>query len=215
MIPVSTLRKAEHYLAMQDGRLLQLIEAHGHCTLGRTPLEPFHVLCSSIIGQQLSVKAAAAIQQRLAAAVLSGNPQSITFKPAHFLDAPKGALRRAGLSDAKVRWLLALAQTVESGQLDFSALRRMPDTEALFTLDTLPGIGRWTAEMFLIFALDRLDIFSMGDAGLRRTVDRLYNSGKKLDEQGTTNITARWAPYRSIASWYLWHMVDGESWIWA
>jgi DNA-3-methyladenine glycosylase II len=90
-------------------------------------------------------------------------------------------------------------------------LRKLDDETALEILDALPGIGRWTAEMFLIFAMDRLDIFSMGDVGLRNGLNRLHNRGEKLDDAATLVLTARWAPYRSVASWYLWRVTDGDA----
>ena len=215
MIPLDTLRQAELHLARRDRRLADLIAAHGPCTLGRKRREPFHVLCSSIIGQQLSIKAADAIQARVAAAVLDGMPEMTGFLPAHFIDTDHERLRSCGLSNAKARWLVALAQAVHTGELDFRKLRRMDDEAAIASLDALPGIGRWTAEMFLMFALDRIDLFSLGDVGLRRSIDKLYNAGEKLDEDATLKITARWAPYRSVASWYLWRMVDGDNNTWA
>lgn len=134
--------------------------------------------------------------------------------PGHFINAEYELLRSAGLSGAKCRWLIALAQAVHSDELDFRKLRRMDVETAITTLDALPGIGRWTAEMFMIFALDRLDLFSMDDVGLRRSLDKLHNRGVKLDDNEAFKITRRWAPYRSVASWYLWRMVDGDSDSW-
>ena len=82
-------------------------------------------------------------------------------------------------------------------------------------LDALPGIGRWSAEMYIMFALDRLDVFAMGDVGLRNGVNRLYNKGRKLSDKRTLAIAAKWAPYRSVASWYLWRLGDEEPENWA
>ena len=106
MLPAATLREAEQHLSRRDRRLAQLIQANGPCTLGRSRRDPFHVLCRSIIGQQLSLKAADTIQARIAAAVRAGTK----FMPGHFLDAEPELLRGAGLSRAKCRWLIALAQ---------------------------------------------------------------------------------------------------------
>jgi DNA-3-methyladenine glycosylase II len=219
MIPAATLRAAEAHLSRRDKKLAALIERYGPCTLGRRRRDPFHVLCSSIIGQQLSVKAADTIQARVATAVLAG----ARFMPAHFIDAEFELLRACGLSNAKSRWLIAIAQAVHRGEFSFAKLRRMDDETAIETLDALPGIGRWTAEMFLMFALDRLDIFSLGDLGLRRGLNQLHGRKifsddsvkfEKLDDDATLKIAARWAPYRSIASWYLWRIVDGDSGSW-
>ena len=206
MIPAKALRAAEAHLSRKDKKLARVIAHHGPCRLVRTRRDPFHVLCTSIISQQLSTKAADTIQTRVATAVVAG----ARFMPAHFIDIEYELLRGAGLSNAKARWLIAIAQAVHNGEFSFASLRRLDDEAAIETLDALPGVGRWTAEMMLIFALDRLDIFSLGDAGLRRSINDLYNGGERLDDDATLKITARWAPYRSIASWYLWRMIDGE-----
>lgn len=192
-----------------------LIARCGPCTLGRKPRDPFHVLCSSIIGQQLSIKAADAIQQRLIKAVMPGDQQPCTFTPDHFLKAKQSDLRNAGLSRAKALWLTRLAYAIRDRELDFPRIRGMNDAEARKRLEALPGVGRWTAEMFLIFALDRIDIFAMGDAGLRRSINRLYNDGHRMEDEATDRVTQRWAPFRSVASWYLWRLIDGDSWIWS
>lgn len=180
--------------------LAQLIEKHRPCGIASRRRDPFHTLCLSIVSQQLSSKAADTIYGRVAAHVGARE----RLRPQHLLDADTEALRGCGLSYAKVKWLKALAAAVDSGELNFARLRRMDDEAALQALDDLPGIGRWTAEMYLIFALDRLDIFSMGDVGLRNAVNRLYGKGRKLSDRRTLQITGTWAPYRSIASWYLW-----------
>lgn len=220
MIPAETLRTAEAHLRRRDKKLGRLIDRYGPCTLGRKRRDPFHVLCSSIIGQQLSIKAADTIQARVATAVLA----SSRFMPAHFIDCEFELLRACGLSNAKSKWLIAIAQAVHSGEFSFARLRRMDDAAAIETLDALPGIGRWTAEMFLIFALDRLDIFSLGDVGLRRGLNQLHGrkpaSGssagfEKLDDDASLALAARWAPYRSVASWYLWRIIDGDAGEWA
>lgn len=207
MPPISeAVALAEARLPRTDPVMAALIRRYGPCTLGRKRRQPFHVLCSSIIGQQLSTKAADTIQARVAKALDAGR----AFRPSDFLDAREDTLRTCGLSRAKAKWLRALAETVDNGQLDFAALRRMDDATALATLDALPGIGPWTAEMFLIFALGHLDIFSMGDVGLRRGINQLYNKGRPLNDARTRKLTERWAPYRSVASWYLWRVSDGD-----
>lgn len=211
MIPAATLRSAETQLAQCDPRLGALIARHGPCMLGRRRRTPFHVLCTSIVSQQLSNKAADAIQARVAT-TLGATTQ---FTPAHFRDVNPAELRAAGLSNAKARWLVHIAAMVDAGEFSFARLRRMDDDSAIATLDALPGIGPWSAQMFLIFALDRLDIFAMGDVGLRRAVDRLHNGGARMDIEQTAAITARWAPWRSVASWFLWRIDDGDEGPWA
>ncbi|MGH8462369.1 MAG: DNA-3-methyladenine glycosylase family protein [Stenotrophobium sp.] len=196
---------AEKHLCRADKKLARLIRQHGPCTLGAKKRDPFHVLCSSIVSQQLSTKAADTIQARVMAHV-GARPH---LKPQHFLDTPHEALRACGLSNAKAKWLRTLAERVDSGEFSFRKLQRMDDDSAIEALDALPGIGRWTAEMYLIFALDRLDIFALDDVGLRRGVDKLYNGGERLGDDATLAVTAGWAPYRSVASWYLWRLADG------
>ena len=207
MIEPEILRTAEAHLRRRDKKLARLIEAHGPCSIGGTRRDPFHVLCSSIISQQLSSRAADTIQARVAAATLAG----ARFKPGHFIGTAPEALRACGLSNAKAKWLKAVAEVNHADPVYFRKLGKLDDEAAIETLDALPGIGRWTAEMFLIFALGRLDIFSLGDAGLRRGLNLLHNKGEKLDDEASLAITARWAPYRSVGSWYLWRMADTKA----
>jgi DNA-3-methyladenine glycosylase II len=204
LISADEMAAAERHLSKSDAVMKRLVKTHGRCTIGQSRRDPFHVLCTSIISQQLSVKAADTIQARVATAVLAG----AKFMPAHFIDAEHALLRAAGLSNAKAKWLIGIAQAVHSGEFSFAKLRKLDDEAAIQMLDALPGIGRWTAEMYLMFALARRDIFSLGDVGLRNGVNRLYNNGDKLDDEATLAVAARWAPYRSIASWYLWRAME-------
>lgn len=201
---------AERHLAESDEKMALLIRQHGPCTLTASKRDPFHVMCCSIIGQQLSIKAADTIQGR----VMQQTGAVRKFAPAHFLNIEHEVLRGCGLSNAKARWLRDISEQVETGAFSFQRLARMSDEDAAAALDALPGVGPWTAEMFLIFALHRLDIFSMGDVGLRRSLDRLYNNGRRLSDARTLKITREWAPYRSVASWYLWRMTDGDTQTW-
>ena len=205
------LAEADQYLAKADPVLGALIGRHGPCTLGLDPRDPFHVLCTSIISQQLSTKAADTIQARVEALV-KANPH---LEPAHFKGVRHASLRRAGLSNAKARWIVEIARRVRENEFSFEKLNALGDEAAIELLDALPGIGRWSAEMYLMFALGRLDIFAMDDVGLRRSVNRLYAKGRKLGERRTLAITKAWAPYRSVASWYLWRLGDEEPSNWA
>lgn len=199
-------RLATAYLKKADPVMAKLIKEHGEHSLGAKKRDHFHILCTSIISQQLSVKAADTIQKRVHARV--GAKKHLA--PAHFLEIAAEELRACGLSNGKAKWLKACAEAVHSGVFSFSKLKKMPDEEAIAALDALPGIGPWTAEMFLIFALDRPDIFSMGDVGLRNAINRLYNKGKPLNDKKTLKLTAQWAPWRSVACWYLWRGIDAE-----
>jgi DNA-3-methyladenine glycosylase II len=207
----ATLREAEEHLAGVDSVMARLIARHGPCSLGATRRDPFHTLCTSIISQQLSSKAADTIQQRVQK-LLGANPH---LKPAQFLGAKHEALRACGLSNAKAKWMVEIARRTHGGEFSFRRLVKLDDGAAIGMLDALPGIGRWSAEMYLIFALDRLDIFAMDDVGLRRGVNRLYAKGRKLSDRRTLAITRAWAPYRSVASWYLWRLGNEEPENWA
>lgn len=197
---------AAAHLKRADPVMKRLITEVGAHSLGAKKRDHFHILCTSIISQQLSVKAADTIQKRVHARV--GAKKHL--KPEHFLAIAAEELRACGLSNGKAKWLKGISEAVESGVFSFTKLKKMPDEEAIEALDALPGIGRWTAEMFLIFALDRPDIFSMGDVGLRNAINRYYNKGKPLNDARTLKLTAQWAPWRSVACWYLWRSVDGE-----
>lgn len=194
IITTITTKAASRHLA-KDDVMKQLIETHGPCPLAKTAYQPFKTLAGSIIGQQLSVKAASTISGRVQK--ISGGPLS-----ANRLHATSDTLlRSAGLSRAKTRYLKHLSESVVNRKLVFAKFRQLTDEEVIHHLTELPGIGRWTAEMFLIFGLKRQNILSCGDAGLRRAVNELY--GKDIED-----FEAIWKPYCSIASWYLWEHVD-------
>lgn len=201
------LRAADTHLRAIDPVMAGLVDRFGPCGLTVKTGSPFEVLAAAIISQQLSNKAAGTIQARVVALVGSLTAEALAV-------ADKDALRACGLSNAKARWLTALGQAAVSGTLDFNAIAAMDNFEAIRTLDALPGIGPWTAEMWLIFAQGREDLFSMGDVGLRNAINALYAGGEKLDEPATRAITDRWAPYRSCASWYLWRMTDAADSYW-
>jgi DNA-3-methyladenine glycosylase II len=202
---------AEKHLIKVDPVMARLIRRHGPCTLGRRRADPFHTLMTSIVSQQLSTKAADTIQRRVETLV-KANPH---LKPGHFLDVPHAALRGCGLSNAKAKWIAEIARRTHAGEFSFRKLVRLEDEAAIEMLDALPGIGRWSAEMYLMFALNRLDLFAMDDVGLRRSVNILYGQGRKLSERRTLAIVKPWAPYRTVASWYLWRMTDADSAAWA
>lgn len=205
------LAAAQAYLARVDPVMAELIERHGACGLTRRRREPFQVLCASIVSQQISSRAADTIQARVVAAF----GERGRLLPERLAAAEIEALRACGLSRAKASWIQQLGSSAANGTLDFRKLRRMDDEAAIAALDALPGIGRWTAEMFLMFAMHRLDLFAMGDIGLRRGVDQLYGKGRKLSERQTLKISAVWAPYRTVACWYLWRHADPMTQTWS
>lgn len=191
------LSAAETYLSQSCHVMARLIQVHGRCLVAERKTTAFQTLATSIISQQLSARAADTIRQRVVA-LLPG------FTASGLLQVPPEQLRAAGLSSRKVRYLIELSQQVQDGRLVFEELHRHSDEHVIATLTDLPGVGRWTAEMFLIFGLKRPDILALGDAGLQRATRLLYGETARLEEVGQ-----KWHPYASTASWYLWKHLDG------
>ncbi|WP_424951880.1 DNA-3-methyladenine glycosylase family protein [Deinococcus sp.] len=179
-----------HLHLARDPVMAGLIERHGPLP----PLSPapdrYAALVRAILGQQLSVKAASSIAARLELAT--------EHDPARVLALSPGDLRGLGLSWAKVRTVRAISEAALSGQTDFAHLNSLPDEEVIAALLPLPGIGRWTAEMFLMFTLARADVFSIGDLGLRRGLEQFY-PGQEVGE-----LIRGWSPHRTLAARYLW-----------
>ena len=169
----------------------------------RKPREYFASLCSEIINQQLASKAASAIEGRFVALFPR---RVVTIK--HTLSLTEKTLRNVGMSFAKARFIKDLAQKVTQKEVQLDKLQDSEDTTAIQELTKIKGIGPWTAEMFLIFTLGRPDIFSFGDLGLRRAIEKLYQLSDPSREELET-ITIKWSPYRSFASRILWKVVDG------
>jgi DNA-3-methyladenine glycosylase II len=196
------LKKAVDHLGQSDRVMAKLIRTHGPCTLAKRPFDLFHTLVLSIISQQLSAKASDTIERRIAECI------PYPFNAEDMVCVPPERLREAGLSSRKVSYIQGLAQRVDSGPLTYEALSAKDNDEVMAALMEIPGIGRWTAEMFLIFGLKRPDILALGDAGLQRAAKMLYlkasSNGNALEK-----VSERWRPYRSVASWYLWRHIDG------
>lgn len=167
--------------------------------------EPFPALIRAIIFQQLAGKAAATILARFVALYSKDgafpNPQSV-------LNTVDEAMHTAGLSRQKITYLKDLAAKFADGTLSDEKLRRLPDQELEAALMSVKGIGRWTADMFLIFTLRRLDVLPVGDLGVRKAAQRAYGMQEMLQPQALTEFGERWRPYRSIATLYLWRSLD-------
>lgn len=199
----ATLATAKAAIAKADPTMARLIAALPAAKLSRQQ-QPFHVLTTSIINQQLSQKAAAAIEKRIAA--LAPAP----FAAAAIAKLPAQKLRAAGLSNSKIKYLHHLAEADAEGVLALPHLKRLSDEEVIATLTRIRGVGKWTAEMFLMFGLRRADVLSLGDAGLLRAARRLY--GKRLrgdDAAVLEKAAAKWRPWRSVGCYYLWRSLDG------
>lgn len=164
----------------------------------------FEALAGSIVSQQLSTKAADTIWSRLEAACKG------TVTPEAILKLRVPTMRKAGLSAAKTKTLKELSRAVHERKLVLSSLARIQEESAIELLSSIWGIGRWTAEMFLIFALEREDVFSVGDLGLRRSVEMLYELPKDAPLAEIEAIALRWAPHRSFASRALWRIRDAS-----
>lgn len=201
----ATLARARRHLARRDPVLARIAEQVGPCGLRHGTHEHlFDGLLRAIVSQQLSARAADTIHRRvcaLAGADGRADPQAIAAL------APQ-ALRRAGLSRRKAEYVIDLARQVDSGALHLDALADLDDEEAMARLTALRGIGRWTAEMVLIFLLHRLDILPLDDVGLQRAVQRAYGLRRKPSPSRLTRIAEPWRPWRSVACWYLWQWLD-------
>jgi DNA-3-methyladenine glycosylase II len=197
-MPPSDYQKAQRHLARRDPVLRQLIKLIGPCTLWHNP-DGFAALARSIVAQQISTKAAAAISARLEEAV---GRRGLT--PRGILKLSDESFRAAGLSAGKVRCLRDLADKVKRGVVPLQAFQELSDEEVIERLIPVHGIGRWTAEMFLIFSLGRLDVLPAGDYGLRMAVQRHYNLPEPPPREPLLELAAPWQPFRSIATWYMW-----------
>ena len=162
----------------------------------------FATLLSTIVSQQISTEAAAAIMHRVRALL----PE---MEATEVLQLPPGALREAGLSLRKVEYVEGLARAMAEGSFDPSRLEEMDDSMAIRAITSLRGFGAWSAEIYLLFSLQRSDIFPDGDLALRIALQRLKGIDTALDEKQARQLVAAWSPYRSAASLFLWHYYRG------
>jgi DNA-3-methyladenine glycosylase II len=130
--------------------------------------------------------------------------------PREIIKMPVAKMRKCGLSRMKVSFIKDLAKKTLDGSIDFKKMDRWSDEEVIEHLTSVKGIGRWTAEMFLIFSLRRDDVFSYGDLGLRKAIQRIYKMRKEPTQRQAEKITAKWRPYRSLGSRYLWASIDNK-----
>lgn len=196
--PPLDYRRAQRHLARRDAVLKRLIKMVGSCTL--TPSDDyFGALVRSIISQQISTRAAASIRARLEQAL---GPAGLS--PDAILAASDELLRGAGLSANKTRSLRDLAEKVHTGAVPLSELSGLDDEAVIERLVPVRGIGRWTAEMFLIFSLGRLDVLPVDDFGLRAGIRRHYELPDLPTRVELRERAEPWRPYRSIATWYFW-----------
>ncbi len=179
-----------------------IIDEVGPFTL-RPQRDRFRMLVRSIISQQISTGAARSIRQRLEELAA---PEGLTAVSLVRFSAEQ--LRSAGISPQKARYILDLAVRVQDGSVNLRQMGRFSDERVIEQLTTVKGIGRWTAQMFLIFALGRLDVFPNDDLGVRSAIRDSYRLDELPDKETGCAIAQRWRPYASVASWYCWRSLD-------
>ena len=192
--------QATRDLAERDAVLRGLIERFRGLALASRG-DAFTTLARSIVGQQISVKAAQSVWDRLANRLGEVSPASVSR-------ARKPALRASGLSGQKAAYLKNLASKFLDGTLVPAHWHARDDETLIVELTQVKGIGRWTAEMFLMFHLFRPDVLPLADLGLQRAIRLHYNRGRALSDARMRRIGATWAPWRSVATWYLWRSLD-------
>jgi DNA-3-methyladenine glycosylase II len=192
--------RAKRALARRDPVLARIIRAHPRIALEPRG-EPFFTLARSIVGQQISVKAAASIWGRVCALAPRIHPEEIA-------GARLASLRSCGLSQRKAEYLADLASHFVDGSLHVAAWVGMDDEAVIAELVKVRGIGRWTAEMFLMFNLLRPDVLPLDDLGLQRAIGLHYFKGRSVSPRTMRRLASAWAPWRSVATWYLWRSLD-------
>lgn len=200
------LRLAEVHLSKNDILLAPIIKASGPCRI-KPHTDHYGELVGSIVGQQLSTKAAATIWQRVLGLFGGKMPT-----PEQLIKINDQKLRDAGLSWAKVGYVKDLAQHIIDKKLDLEHISTMPNEQLIQQLTAVKGLGDWSAHMFMIFGLGRLDVLPVGDLGIRKAVMNLY--GLKAMPEPAQIVTIanknKWHPYESVAAWYLWQSLDNN-----
>lgn len=199
MTPADYVR-ARRILLRRDPVLAGLIREYGPCGLAAAQrADHFSALVRAIVFQQLSTKAASTIYSRLVAFLPGGE-----LTPATLAGVTDEQLRTAGISRQKSSYLRDLCGKVAAGIVPLDDLERMDDEQVIAALTTIKGIGRWSAEMFLMFRLHRPDVLPVGDLGILNAVMKVYRLRKKPTPDRLRRLGEAWKPYRSVASWYLW-----------
>ena len=192
--------EARKYLTRRDRVMKRLIPQFGNACL-QSRGDAFTTLARSIVGQQISVKAAQSVWERFASL-----PKRMT--PANVLKLKVDDMRGAGLSARKIEYLVDLALHFDSGAIHVESWRAMEDEDIIGELVGIRGIGRWTAEMFLIFHLMRPNVLPLDDIGLINGISRNYFSGDPVSRSEAREVAAAWEPYCSVATWYIWRSLD-------
>lgn len=196
------IENALQHLRRVDSIMGDLIDKAGPFTL-KLERNRFGILVRSILSQQISTKAARAIRLRLDQLLL---PNKLSAQA--IAGVTDEQLRSVGLSSQKVSYLRDLSSRTIDGRLKLNSIGRLSDEDAIEHLIQVRGIGRWTAQMFLIFSLGRLDVFPHDDLIVRSSIQELYGLDELPNKQASHDIAESWAPYRSIATWYCWRLID-------
>ena len=197
---------ARRLLLRRDPVLAALIKQHGPCGLSDAlRVDHFSALVRAIIFQQLSTKAASTIHARLVAMLPDGevSPQALAA-------IPETRFRSVGVSRQKAMYLRDLCEKIAAGDVKLDAIETLEDEEVISALTKVKGIGRWTAEMFLMFRLHRPDILPVGDLGILTAVQKAYGLRKRPTPDRLRRLADAWKPYRSVACWYLWRSLDAR-----
>jgi len=192
--------RAKRALARKDPVMAAIMRAHPKVFMMPRG-EPFFTLARAICGQQISVKAAQSVWNRVVACCGAVDPKAV-------LSRKRTELRACGLSDRKVEYIADLAQHFADGRIHVHKWPAMDDEAIIAELTEVRGIGRWTAEMFLMFNLLRPDVFPLDDLGLRKGIYLAYHRGKKVSLNTLRRRGETWRPWRSVATWYLWRSLD-------
>ena len=196
------IEKGLKHLRRADPVMKAVIKKAGPYTV-KPRRDRFHMLVASIISQQISGSAARSIRQRLLDHLA---PEKLS--PENLSRLTPEILRTLGLSSQKASYMLDLANRVRSGELRLDKMSRLPDEKVIEELVKVKGIGVWTAQMFLMFSLGRLDVFPHGDLGVRTAIKTLYDLDDLPDKATSQKIATPWRPYASIASWYCWRSLE-------
>lgn len=196
------VRAGIRYLKTTDPVLGEVIKLVGPFTL-KPQKQGYEILVRSILSQQISTSAASTIRNRLQD-LLPGR----RIRPEALDALPDDQLQKVGISTQKRTYIRDLTRCTLDGSISFRRIRKATDEEAIEELIQVKGIGRWTAQMYLIFSLGRLDVFAPDDLGLRNAVDRLYDVPEEAPRKHYDKLAEAWSPYRSIASWYLWRSLE-------
>jgi len=192
--------RAKRSLLRRDPVLAGIIRAHPAAALhGRG--DTFQTLARSIVGQQISVKAADSVWRRFLDAVVTVHPRAVLATEVH-------ALRNCGLSQRKVEYLIEIAGRFASGEVNPDEWEALDDELVIEQLVRVRGVGRWTAEMVLIFGLLRPNVLPLDDLGLRRAISLQYFAGRDVSIRTIDRLARNWEPWRSVATWYLWRSLD-------